>query len=253
MSRKCTPTTAELLILVATVAGGAACAAAGASEETEVYQIEQIVLPATYMDAERVAFDLDGDGNLDNAGGAALTSMFRSFESASELLTNALQDSLDRGRVSWEFEVDRDLYSGDVLAVRSVDPTGASNRIPASILSDILGDSPVTWAEARGFVTEFGVTYAGQLSGRLGFALAEEELTVLIEPVARFFTQKLLAGELLAAASMDVNQDGVITAREFMDSELVRLLLQPDVNLDGDDDRADSWSVAFGIKGQLLR
>jgi hypothetical protein len=234
------------------VAGGAACVAAGPSEETEVYQIEQIMLPATYVDAERVAFDLDGDGNRDNAGGAALASMFRTIENASELLPIALQSSLDRGQVSWALEVDRDLASGDVLAVRSVDPTGASDLIPASILSDILGDSPVTWAEARGFVTEFGVTHAGQLSGRLGFALAEEELPVVVEPLARFFTQKLRAGELLATASMDLNQDGVITAQEFMDSEVVRLLLQPDVNLD-DDDGADSWSVAFGIKGQLLR
>ena len=66
--------------------------------------------------------------------------------------------------------------------------------------------------------------------------------------MARYFTQRLQAGELVMTALMDVDQDGVISTDEFLDHELVKQLLQPDVDLIGGDGVLDSWSGAFDVR-----
>jgi len=240
----------RLLVMAALLAGG--CATAEESEllgGTQVYRIHEVTLPKTFDDARRVAFDLDGNGTLDNAAGTTLMSFFMNFDGAGDALAEVLNQALVEERVNWYIAVDRDVARGhaQVTAVYGSD-ADAGDAVPGTLFSDVIGDWPVTWMATTGIAGEVAVD-GSSLSGRLGFALPQSALALLAEPMARWFTEKLQAGELQMTALMDVNEDGVITVEEFLGHELVQQLLAPDVDLVGADHRLDSWSGAFDIRG----
>lgn len=236
--------------MAALLAGG--CATAEESEVlggTEVYRIHELTLPHTFDDVRRVAFDLDQNGSLDNAAGTTLMSFFTNFDGAAAVLPELVNQALSDGRVSWYIAVDHDRRSGraQVISVYGSDAE-SGDSVPGTLLADVIGDWPVTWMSTTGIAAEVAVDGAS-LSGRLGFALPKSALVALAEPMARYFTEQLQAGELEMTALMDVNQDGVITVEEFLDHELVAQLLAPDVDLIGADRQPDSWSAAFDIRG----
>lgn len=235
--------------MAALLAGG--CATAEESEllgGTEVYRIHEVRLPRTFDDVRRVAFDLDGNGTLDNAAGSTLVSFFMNFESAADALPRLVNQALADERVSWYVAVNRDGQSGrsQVTAMYGSD-ADAGDAVPGTLFADVIGDWPVTWMATTGIAGE--VTADGtSLAGRLGFALPRSALVGIAEPMARYFSEELAAGELDMTALMDADHDGVITVEEFLDYELVQQLLAPDVDLIGTDRQVDSWSAAFEVR-----
>jgi hypothetical protein len=240
----------RLLVVAALLAGG--CATAEESEllgGTEVYRIHEVTLPRTFDDVRRVAFDLDQNGTLDNAAGTTLMSFFMNFDGAGDLLPELVNQALADERVSWYIAVKRDVAAGraEVMAVYGTD-ADAGDAVPGTLFADVIGDWPVTWMATTGIAGEVAADGAS-LSGRLGFALPQSALHALAEPMARYFTEKLQAGELVMTALMDADEDGVITVDEFLDHQLVKQLLAPDVDLLAADGHLDSWSAAFDIHG----
>lgn len=238
------------MVMAALAAGG--CATAEESElygGTEVYRIHEVTLPHTFDDVRRVAFDLDQNGSLDNAAGTTLMSFFMNFDGAGDALAGLVNRALAEDRVTWYIAVDRDVRNGraEVVAVYGQD-ADAGDAVPGTLFSDVIGDWPVTWMATTGIAGEVAAD-GSALSGRLGFALPQGAIVSLAEPMARYFTEKLEAGELVMTALMDADEDGVITVEEFLDHELVAQLLAPDVDLVGADRRLDSWSAAFDIRG----
>lgn len=240
----------RMAVLAAVLAAG--CATAEESEllgGTEVYRIHEVTLPRSFDDVRRVAFDLDGNGTLDNAAGTTLMSFFMNFDDAADALTAIANQALAEERVRWYIAVRTASEDGpaQVTAVYGAD-ADAGDAVPGTLFSDIIGDWPVTWMATTGIAGEVSVDGAS-LSGRLGFALPESALAALAEPMAAWFTEELQAGHLQMTALMDADQDGVITVEEFLHHELVEQLLAPDVDLVAGDHHADSWSAAFGIRG----
>ncbi len=237
-------------MVAAVLAGG--CATAEESEllgGTEVYRIHEVTLPRTFDDVRRVAFDLDRNGTLDNAAGTTLMSFFMNFDGAGDELASLINQALAEERVSWYMAVRRDAAAdrAEVMAVYGAD-ADAGDAVPGTLFSDVIGDWPVTWMATTGIAGEVAVDGAS-LSGRLGFALPRSALVQLAEPMARWFTEELAAGELEMTALMDADEDGVITVDEFLAHELVAQLLAPDVDLVGADRQLDSWSAAFDVRG----
>jgi len=228
--------------------GGCATADSGDGEEAHVYRIHEIVLPQSFEDVRRVAFDLDGDGRLDNAAGATLMSFFMNFDGSAEALATLANQALADRRVDWFVELDRDPHEGpaQVISIRGAIDADSIDALPATLLADVVGDWPVTWIEASTVAGEVAIE-GGWLKGRIGFALPADALPVVVEPMARYFTDKLQAGELEMSALMDADRDGTITSEEFLDFELVKTMLQPDVDVLGDDNLLESWSGALGV------
>jgi hypothetical protein len=156
--------------------------------------------------------------------------------------------------VSWYVTVHRDAQGNrsQVTAVYGTDAE-AGDSVPGTLFSDVIGDWPVTWMATTGIAGEVAADGAS-LRGRLGFALPQSALVSLAEPMARYFSEKLAAGELQMTVLMDANSDGTITVDEFLHYELVAQLLAPDVDLVsadglvGADGHLDSWSAAFEIQ-----
>jgi hypothetical protein len=242
------------LTLACGVAVATGCAAGGPTEVgdgTEMYRIRAVVLPGSYEEARQLAFDLDGDGKRDNAAGSTLVSLFSNFEEAGPLISAAANAALAHD-VAWYLRVERDPATGVVHALSiAAREEAAWDTMPATLLADALGDSPVKWVEVRQFTADLQVEHDGTLSGRIGFGIPEEALTVFAAPMARFFTKLLREGRLKVTATMDVNGDGVITAEELLEFELVRMMLKADLDLDGDG-VADSWSTGIGIRARPL-
>jgi hypothetical protein len=239
----------RLLVLAAVLAGG--CATADESEllgGTEVYRIHEVTLPRSFDDVRRVAFDLDGNGTLDNAAGSTLVSFFMNFESAADVLPQLVNQALADERVSWYVAVRRDAQAGrsEIMAVYGSD-ADAGDAVPGTLFADVVGDWPVTWMATTGIAGEVAAD-GTSLEGRLGFALPQSALISIAEPMARYFSQELKAGELNMTALMDADGDGTITVDEFLHYQLVAQLLAPDVDLIGTDRQVDSWSAAFEIR-----
>lgn len=227
------------------------CAAGGPSqqdsESAEIYRIHEVHVPTTFEEVRAMAFDLDGDGRSDNAAGTTLMSLFANFSDAAEKLPQNINDALSEGGVTWYLALDRDADTG-APAVSLFGEEMVGDAAPGTVFSDMLGDWPVTWVPAVGAVGELTVAADGMLSGNVGFAMPAEAAATLAAPMAQYFTKRLQQGDLIMTAAMDVNHDDVISTEEFLDWELVRALLEPDVDLVGEDGRADSWSVGFGVR-----
>lgn len=241
--------------MAALLAGG--CATGEESEllgGTEVYRIHEVTLPRTFDDVRRVAFDLDQNGTLDNAAGTTLMSFFMNFDGAGDALAGLVNQALAEDRVNWYIAVKRDVPGNrsEVTAIYGTDAE-AGDSVPGTLFSDVIGDWPVTWMATTGIAGEVSADGAS-LRGRLGFALPQSALVSLAEPMARYFSEQLAAGELQMTALMDADEDGVITVDEFLSYQLVAQLLAPDVDLVaadglvGADGHLDSWSGAFDIR-----
>jgi hypothetical protein len=229
------------------------------------YRIDRIDVPQSYEEAMAAAFDLDGDGASENAGGNALASFQAAIETAGEELPLAVQAGLDGGRVDWIIEVGKDTVlpgraaaalhtgadsdgdgvyqitdgvallgagraDGDVVRTHAGDGV-----VPASFLADAIGDWPVVWVTCIAVGLSVRAPSDGELDGRIGFATRADFAPVIAGPLAAFMTERLQAGTLVWAADMDTDRDGIITEEEFLASSLTQLLLHPDLDLLNED------------------
>jgi hypothetical protein len=236
--------TSLLGLVVAAAATG--CAAGGPTQESEtaeIYRIHEAVIPTSYDEVRAMSFDLDGNGRRDNAAGATLMSLFANFSDAAATLPKNINAALTDGGVTWYVAVDREAGTVSLFGDEMV-----GDAAPGTVFADMLGDWPVTWIPANGTVGELAVGADGMLTGNVGFAMPAEFASTLVAPMAQYFTQRLQDGDLLMTAAMDVNHDDVISPDEFLGWELVRALLEPDVDLVGNDGIADSWSIGFGVR-----
>ena len=242
---------AALACGVAVATGCAAGGPTGEPETTELYRIRAVVLPGSYDEARQMGFDLDGDGAADNAAGSALMSFLSNFEEAGELITTAANTAL-ADDVAWYMRVERDPATGEVIAVSiAAREEAAWDTMPATLLADAIGDSPVKWVEVRHLTSDLTIEPDGTISGRIGFGVPAEALEVFAAPMARFFTQLLREGRLHLTASMDVNGDSVITSEELLSFELVRRMLAADVDLDADG-LPECWSAGIGLRARPI-
>ncbi|HUS68122.1 MAG TPA: hypothetical protein VMZ28_26495 [Kofleriaceae bacterium] len=236
--------------LVGVVAVASGCASGGPSQETEtaeIYRIHEVLIPTSFEEVRTMSFDLDGDGRRDNAAGTTLMSLFSNFTDAAETLPANINATLSDGGVTWYLALDRDEETG-APTVSLFGDAMVGDAAPGTVFADMTGDWPVTWIPAVGTVGELTVAADGMLSGTIGFAMPAESAVTLAAPMAQYFTERLQDGVLKMTANMDVNHDGVISTDEFMSWELVSALLEPDVDLAGDDGVADSWSVGVGVR-----
>ena len=241
------------------------------------YRIDRIELPQSSAEADEAALDLDGDGEVDNAGGNALAVFQVVIETAGEQLPLSVQDGLDGGRVDWLIEIGRDTVlpgraaaalhraadadrdaryeiddgvelvgdgrdDGDRLRTRA-----GRGVVPAAFLADVIGDWPVTWVNGVSLALEMRAPSGGELDGRIAFATRRDFGPVVAGPLAAFMTERLQAGTLVYAADMDTDGDLVITEEEFLASPLTQVLLQPDLDLLDDDGALDSMSAGFRV------
>jgi hypothetical protein len=240
------------------------------------YRIDRIELPQSSAEADEAALDLDGDGEVDNAGGNALAVFQVLIETAGEQLPVSVQDGLDSGRVDWIIEIGRDdIIPGRAAAAlhRAADADGDARYeiddgvelvgngrddgdrlrtragrgvVPAAFLADVIGDWPVTWVNGVALALEMRASGA-ELAGRIAFATRRDFGPVVAGPLAAFMTERLQAGTLVYAADMDTDGDLVITEEEFLASPLTQALLGPDLDLVDDDGALDSMSAGFRV------
>lgn len=241
------------------------------------YRIDRIELPQSSEEADEAAVDLDGDGEVDNAGGNALAVLQVVIETAGEELPLSVQNGLDGGRVNWIIEIGRDtVLPGRAAAAlhraADVDRDGryeiddgvelvgdgrddgdrvrtraGRGVVPAAFLADVIGDWPVTWVNGVAVGLEMRAPSDGELEGRIAFATRRDFGPVVAGPLAAFMTERLQAGTLVYAADMDADGDLVITEEEFLASPLTQALLQPDLDLIDDDGALDSMSAGFRV------
>lgn len=241
------------------------------------YRIDRIELPQSSAEADEAALDLDGDGEVDNAGGNALAVFQVLIETAGERLPISVQDGLDSGRVDWIIEIGRDtVIPGRAAAAlhRAADADrdaryeiadgvelvgdgrddgdrfrtrAGRGVVPAAFLADVIGDWPVTWVNGVAVALEMRSPPGGELAGRIAFATRRDFGPVVAGPLAAFMTERLQAGTLVYAADMDTDGDLVITEEEFLASPLTRSLLGPDLDLVDDDGALDSMSAGFRV------
>jgi hypothetical protein len=239
-----------LLGVVGAVAVATGCASGGPSTEgetAEIYRIHEVAIPTSFEQVRAMSFDLDGDGRRDNAAGTTLMSLFSNFSDAADTLPANINAALTDGGVTWYLALDRDEETGATLVSLFGDQM-VGDAAPGTLFADMNGDWPVTWVPARGTMGDLNIAADGMLTGNVGFAMPAESAATLAAPMAQYFTERLQEGSLKMTAQMDVNRDGVISTDEFMAWDLVAALLEPDVDLAGDDGVPDNWSVGFGVR-----
>ncbi|MCB9619661.1 MAG: trypsin-like serine protease [Sandaracinus sp.] len=237
-----------------------------------------VVLPDSTR--RTVGFDLDGDGDVDNAFGHLATSLADvGFD-----LTTLINDTLALGDAAWlaRFTTrgDRGTLTlregvadgppsftgeGDHFAVSDAAPTRLEGTwAPNDAFAfEAEGDSlelAFPLGEARVALPLTHVRVEAELPIdeavlHVGGALAERELVAFVDSVAASFTARVAAtagcpeaceDETIAAllGAVDGDEDGVVSGAELRTHALLGPLLAPDVDLDGDG-RDDHFS--FGL------
>jgi hypothetical protein len=225
------------------------------------YAVTAIDQPNDARPAYELALDIDErnyDG-VDNQIGGALALMAGSYPESWAL--QAVGDArLAAGQVHWVLEVGT-CTDGDEVRVasawavdadrdgvleivdRSVPSVGERGRRPAVTTRRGVGWVPVgtlfagspgaatpAWQLGLSLTTELTIG-ADAVDGLLGIGL-DVQTPATLTPLARFFTERLVAGASPFARQLDDNDDGVIDNDEALD--VVDDLVVPDLDL-GDD------------------
>src|SRR5204862_1377678 len=143
--------------------------------------------PVLFDDIHQVAFDLDGDGDVDDAAGIALAGLLSFFPTAAQELPQSIQARIDDGMIVWPLEVPDARTVPDAPDVPDVRAVRLPDGAPASALADVIGNAPIVWEPADAARAELAVDAdGGGVSGRLGFAMPAEVQDAIAVPLARY-------------------------------------------------------------------
>jgi hypothetical protein len=233
--------------------------------EARAYRIDAVDVPASISAALAVSLDLDDDTSArpDNAAGSIYAMLAGQYEGRLDQLRASIQAAFDGGRVRWILEVATCADGGNhariglhrasdldgdgvfrVLPYGYLPAVGERNGVhilaregtaaaPVSALFDVLGAEPdITWVDGYAFTAEIDSEYGdGSISGRLGLGLDRRAFAVAAVPLAAFYTEMLNLGASDYALTLDANADGVITADEFVEDQLMASFAAPDLDL----------------------
>jgi hypothetical protein len=256
------------------------------SLQAQAYRIDQVTLPLSASEANRMGFDLDGDElqRPDNGLASTFSTLYYTFESAQEIWLDNLQAAFDEQRVDWLIVVEtcaddsdpgyvqvglhrgRDddgdgVYEivdsglqpaiGDRYAMGMSAELGEA-MVPASTLVDIRGGHEPVWVRGDALAISMRSEPDGSVSGGLGVGLSDDVTFAASGPLVDFFTWRLEEGTSEFASELDTNMDGVVTDDELFASNLVASLLAPDVDLMTEHDgELILWPLQDGEKDRL--
>jgi hypothetical protein len=231
------------------------------------YRITSIEVPDSPQLVELAAFDLDGDGTLDNQLASAYSSMQQQdslYEVEGPSALRLTDDvgwvlSLYDGRGVAGARLARGvIVDGHALPLDEVEPatgpsldapfvlTGGAAMLPLGTLTDALGDRDAGWESA--VLTQIAVESFGRDTARVrvGLALPAAEIRpVIVSNLAAFFTAALAAGHSEYGEIVDDNGDGVVSEAELESDALFQGLMNPDVVTDaGDAISMALWLIA---------
>jgi hypothetical protein len=236
------------------------------------YVQDGVQLP-TGSAATNMAADLDGNGSPDNRLGnvlGALANFGIDLQGKADEMIRAgnviARDLVEDRGARWqvllgESTSDPDFSGNGAFAIADNSPDDAvltghisqgrfeGGPAPVAVYMAI-GRVPITFhlvgTQLRGSVSETdGDLYMA------GGIMASEISTQLIPAAAQIINDYVAehpgdANGMLEI--LDLDADGVVTAAELSQNELVSDLLEPDVDLLGGDDRPDSLSMAIGVR-----
>lgn len=223
-----------------------------------VYQIDRVELPRSSADAHEAAFDLDGDGMVDNALGQVGTSLLTMFSDVPLDLTSqtelhlatdtdfriSVADCGPTARLVSIGRPDEAALPGVAVdgRIRAAGPAGA---VPLVAVFDGAGGAVSLFASSE--QTELAVTEDGdQLSGAVGFAI-EARLAgrLVIHAMTAFIDRYLETGR----DELDADHDGVVSESEVAANAFAQALLGSDLVVD----HVDALSLGVTLHATRLR
>ena len=234
------------------------------------YRITSIEVPDSPVLVERAAFDLDGDGTLDNQLASAYSSMQQQDSLYEVEGPSALRLGDDVGWVVSLYDgrgiagarIGRGVVvDGHALPLDEVEPatgpaldpafvlSGGAAMLPVGTLTDALGDRDAAWESA--VLTQITVESFDRNTARVrvGFALPAAEIRpVIVANLAAFFTAALAAGHSDYGEIVDDNDDGVVSEAELEADGLFQGLMNADVETD----EGGAISIALWLNGTTL-
>jgi hypothetical protein len=219
--------------LIAPVTFVAACAEPKSITcgEPAYYRVDHVDLPESSKAELELGLDLDGDGNVDDAYGSALTA-FGTHDSYAPPMSRPASARL-AADVTWEVAVST---CDDGTQHVELGNSGGGDTIPVTLLADPSGEfAPVVWSRVSGLVARVGEA-DGAFDAVVGFGIPmPDDQMAFAMPLAAFFTGELAAeGPSSFASLFDRDpQDGVVTPQEVLNNSLFETVLEPDLTLDG--------------------
>jgi hypothetical protein len=230
------------------------------SPELRSYDLDHVAPPLDANAASQIGFDLDGDGDADDAAGTLLSAMLLAYDDRTTYEANL--DARLADDVPWTITIARCPSGEQVVtsaspgfagarstanAVRSTIDAPHEGEMPLGALSDLGGHADAGWQPVDQLQTTF-TTDGDALDGRLGGVLIGDYRSALAASYAPYVTARLAAGQTDWGAVADHDGDGVVTVDEVLADPTFQAVTRPDLDLDGDGVK-DAMSFAFAIHG----
>jgi len=216
-----------------------------------VYRIDTVTLPASTRAAREMAFDLDGDGVVDNQLGQVSGYLIDKFSDVPLDLMGRANAHLATD-TDWRIEI---ADCGDVDRRVAIDRAGVGIALPGTSFDGVVGAKGsdggvplVALFDGTGTVssqftpaehTELQLAETdGELTGLVGFAIGHElAVRLVVHAMAGFLV------EHDDPFGMDADGDGTLTETEIATNSLAQAVLGADVQFGG----VDSISLALEI------
>jgi hypothetical protein len=226
-----------------------ACIATGSNElapcnvQREDYIVRRALLPSNFATADKLGFDFDGDGTVDNALGSAAVRLqqfvreFRPSVIAERRLKNqGWRLSIGRctqrplARIVFQSEGDEQVMLGS-LTNDGIQGQSQHDgvRLPLGWLADSLGNT-----DSAGWTPSLHASLnlhrdGDRVMGRLTVALDPVDVRrTVLPPIADFLTYTPSAK--LVRQALDNNRDGIVTVDELASSPSFLQLTAPDLS-----------------------